>query len=201
MPCHFVYLTFCLPDILSICHFVKVFHHDRTKPVACTIKIFWRSSVTIISYTCTINASLALTLSLASIVSYNRKSCFNLECRSLTTIASSFMIILCLWYRPMVWVFNSRRGRACVCRAILLITKTAQLKVENLARATFRFSPITSWLNNLLMKWPADEMTSRWNDQTAVNWQKLTISLVGEMFSWQNSPAPSFESKPKFYDL
>ncbi len=38
-------------------------------------------------------------------------------------------------------VFNSRRGHF-VCHVLmLLLSKTAQLKVENLAKTTFRFSP------------------------------------------------------------
>jgi hypothetical protein len=168
-------VPFCLLAILSICHFVNLSFCQSVSPWQNkTCGLYYKNILANVSYTCTINVSLALTLSLAGIVSYNRMWCFNLECCLLTTLASSFMIILCLWYRPMVWVFNSRRGRACVRRAILLITKTAQLKVENLARATFRFSPITSWLNNLLMKWPADEMTSQWNDQQLSfdkNWQ------------------------------
>jgi hypothetical protein len=39
-------------------------------------------------------------------------------------------------------VFNSRCGRTCACHVITLITKTAQLKVENSARTTLRFSPV-----------------------------------------------------------
>jgi hypothetical protein len=41
------------------------------------------------------------------------------------------------------WVFSSRCGRACLCYAIMLLTKTAKLKVENSAQTTFRFSPIS----------------------------------------------------------
>jgi hypothetical protein len=38
-------------------------------------------------------------------------------------------------------VFNSRRGHF-VCHVLmLLLSKTTQLKVENLAQTTFRFSP------------------------------------------------------------
>ncbi len=39
-------------------------------------------------------------------------------------------------------VFGSRCGRAYVWHSITLITKTAQLKVENSARTTFRLSPV-----------------------------------------------------------
>ncbi len=40
-------------------------------------------------------------------------------------------------------VFNSRRGRACICDAIVQITETAKLKVENFAQTTFRLSPVS----------------------------------------------------------
>jgi hypothetical protein len=35
-------------------------------------------------------------------------------------------------------VFDSSRGRVGLCRTILVITETAQLKVENSAQTTFR---------------------------------------------------------------
>jgi hypothetical protein len=41
--------------------------------MACTIKIFWRSSVMIVSYACSINVSLALALSIISVISYDHK--------------------------------------------------------------------------------------------------------------------------------
>jgi hypothetical protein len=39
--------------------------------------------------------------------------------------------------------FNSRCGRACLCHAIVLIVRTAELKVENSARTTFRLSTVS----------------------------------------------------------
>ncbi len=39
-------------------------------------------------------------------------------------------------------VFNSRWGRVCICHAIVLITKTAQLKVENSARKVLGCLPL-----------------------------------------------------------
>jgi hypothetical protein len=45
--------------------------------------------------------------------------------------------------RNLGQAFNSRCGHACLCHAILLITKTAKLKVENLSKTTFRFSLIS----------------------------------------------------------
>jgi hypothetical protein len=44
--------------------------------------------------------------------------------------------------RKLGCVFNSKCGYAYLSRAIILITKTARLKVENLAKTTFRLSPI-----------------------------------------------------------
>jgi hypothetical protein len=43
---------------------------------------------------------LVLALGLASVVSYDRKWRYNLEHHLLMTLALSFMIVLCLWYRP-----------------------------------------------------------------------------------------------------
>jgi hypothetical protein len=40
-------------------------------------------------------------------------------------------------------VFNSRCGHACACNLITLITKTAELKVENLAQTTSRLSRVS----------------------------------------------------------
>jgi hypothetical protein len=40
-------------------------------------------------------------------------------------------------------VFNFKFELVCPYLAIELITKTAQLKVENLAQTTFRFSPVS----------------------------------------------------------
>ncbi len=40
------------------------------------------------------------------------------------------------------WVFNSRRGHAGAYHLITLITKTVQLKDENSAQMTLRFSPV-----------------------------------------------------------
>jgi len=39
-------------------------------------------------------------------------------------------------------VFNFKCVRVRLCLAVALRTKTAQLKVENSARTTFRFSPV-----------------------------------------------------------
>jgi hypothetical protein len=50
---------------------------------------------------------------------------------------------LMLTGRNLGWDFNSRRARACLCRAITVVTKTAYLKVENSAQTTFRFSPVS----------------------------------------------------------
>jgi hypothetical protein len=47
-------------------------------------------------------------------------------------------------------VFNSRCGRARLRHAVMLITETAKLKVENPARITFSLSPV---------KFHADTMT------------------------------------------
>jgi len=44
---------------------------------------------------------LALALALASVISYDHKWCCNLERHLLTALASSFTIVLCLWYRPL----------------------------------------------------------------------------------------------------
>ncbi len=40
-------------------------------------------------------------------------------------------------------VFNSRCGCACLCPAVVFITKTAKLKEENSTSTTFGFSPIS----------------------------------------------------------
>ncbi len=40
-------------------------------------------------------------------------------------------------------VFNFKCGRACLYHAVVLIIKTAKLKVENSAQTTFRFSPVS----------------------------------------------------------
>jgi len=44
----------------------------------------------------------ALALALASVISYDHKWCSNLEHHLLTTLALSFTIVLCLWYRPQL---------------------------------------------------------------------------------------------------
>ncbi len=42
--------------------------------------------------------------------------------------------------RKLGRVFNSRPGPACTCHDVALITKTAELNVENSAQTTFGFS-------------------------------------------------------------
>ncbi len=58
--------------------------------------------MTIVSDACTINVSLALALALASVVNYGCKGRHNLERHLLTTLESSFTIVKCLLYRPVV---------------------------------------------------------------------------------------------------
>jgi hypothetical protein len=42
-------------------------------------------------------------------------------------------------------VFSSKSGRAFLGHAVALITKTAQIKVQNSAQTTFRLSAISFW--------------------------------------------------------
>jgi hypothetical protein len=50
-------------------------------------------------------------------------------------------MLFCLTRQNLGQVFNSRHGRTCLCRAIVLVPKIAKLKVENSAQTTFRLSP------------------------------------------------------------
>jgi len=47
-------------------------------------------------------------------------------------------------------VSNSRCGRACVCHAVILITKTAYLNVENSAQTNFSLSLVSICTQNKL---------------------------------------------------
>jgi hypothetical protein len=61
-------------------------------PVASIIQIFWLWLVTIISEACTANVLLALTLNLASVISYNHMWCSKMCCH----LWSSFMFVIVL---------------------------------------------------------------------------------------------------------
>ncbi len=52
--------------------------------------------------------------------------------------------------KPGPTVSNSRCGHACVCHAVILITKTAYLNVENAAQTNFRLSLVSISAQNKL---------------------------------------------------
>ncbi len=53
---------------------------------------------------CTLNILLALALALTSVINNGHKWCHSLECHLLMTLESSFIIVICLKYRPLMSV-------------------------------------------------------------------------------------------------